>query len=63
MDPCHATLPGPTTNRSNGSSIPSIFQLNAGYFLKELASEFDKNRIYKLLGEHSRADANGVPQV
>ena len=52
-----------TTDRLDGSSIPSIFQLNAGYFLIQLASELDKNRIYKLLGEHSRADANGVPQV
>ena len=43
--------------------LPSMFKMNAGYFLIQLASEADKERVYKLLGEHSRADANGVPQV
>ena len=43
--------------------LPSMFKMNAGYFLMQLASEKDKERIYKLCGEHSRADANGVPQV
>ena len=43
--------------------LPSMFKMNAGYFLMQLASEKDKERIYKLCGEHSRADANGVAQV
>jgi methionine synthase II (cobalamin-independent) len=43
--------------------LPSMFQMNAGYFLIQLASEKDKERVYKLIGEHSRKDANGVPQV
>lgn len=43
--------------------LPSMFKMNAGYFLIQLASERDKERVYKLIGEHSRADANGVPQV
>ncbi len=43
--------------------LPSMFKMNAGYFLIQLASEPDKERVYKLIGEHSRADANGVPQV
>ncbi len=43
--------------------LPSMFKMNAGYFLIQLASEKDKERVYKLCGEHSRADANGVPQV
>ncbi|MEJ7585416.1 MAG: hypothetical protein WKF43_15355 [Acidimicrobiales bacterium] len=43
--------------------LPSMFQMNAGYFLIQLASEKDKERVYKLCGEHSREDANGVPQV
>ncbi|KAF8533278.1 hypothetical protein BDD12DRAFT_899776 [Trichophaea hybrida] len=43
--------------------LPSMFQMNAGYFLIQLSTESDKTRIYKLLGKHSRADANGVPQV
>jgi methionine synthase II (cobalamin-independent) len=43
--------------------LPSMFKMNAGYFLIQLASEADPERVYKLIGEHSRADANGVPQV
>ena len=43
--------------------LPSMFKMNAGYFLIQLASEPDKERVYKLIGEHSREDANGVPQV
>jgi methionine synthase II (cobalamin-independent) len=40
-----------------------MFKMNAGYFLMQLASEPDKERVYKLIGEHSREDANGVAQV
>ena len=43
--------------------LPSMFRMNAGYFLMQLASEKDKERVYRLVGEHSRDDANGVPQV
>ncbi len=43
--------------------LPSLFQMNAGYFLMQLASEPDKERVYKLIGEHSREDRKGVPQV
>jgi methionine synthase II (cobalamin-independent) len=43
--------------------LPSMFQMNAGYFLMQLSSEKDKERVYKLIGQHSRADANGVAQV
>ncbi len=43
--------------------LPSMFKMNAGYFLMQLSSEADKERVYKLCGEHSREDANGVPQV
>ncbi|MBW3648732.1 MAG: hypothetical protein KY440_13355, partial [Actinobacteria bacterium] len=43
--------------------LPSMFQMNAGYFLIQLASETDKERVYKLIGENIRADANGVKQV
>lgn len=43
--------------------LPSMFKMNAGYFLIQLASERDKERVYKLIGQHSRADANGVAQV
>ncbi|MBA3604660.1 MAG: hypothetical protein H0W46_01535 [Acidimicrobiia bacterium] len=43
--------------------LPSMFKMNAGYFLIQLASEQDKDHVYQLIGEHSRDDANGVPQV
>jgi len=43
--------------------LPSLFKMNAGYFLIQLASEKDKERVYKLCGQYSREDANGVAQV
>lgn len=43
--------------------LPSLFKMNAGYFLIQVSSEKDKDRVYKLCGEHSRADARGVSQV
>jgi methionine synthase II (cobalamin-independent) len=43
--------------------LPSMFKMNAGYFLIQLASEKDKEHVYKLIGRHIRADANGVKQV
>jgi methionine synthase II (cobalamin-independent) len=43
--------------------LPSLFKINAGYFLIQLASEPDKERVYKLIGENIRKDANGVKQV
>ncbi|KAI9757529.1 MAG: hypothetical protein M4579_003442 [Chaenotheca gracillima] len=43
--------------------LPSMFQMNAGYFLIQLASENDKEKVYKEIGETIRKDANGVKQV
>jgi len=43
--------------------LPSLFKMNAGYFLIQLASEKDKERIYKIIGENIRRDAEGVKQV
>jgi len=43
--------------------LPSLFAMNAGYFLIQLASEDDKERVYRLIGDNLRADANGVKQV
>ena len=43
--------------------LPSMFKMNAGYFLMQLSSEPDKERIYRLVGQYSRPDANGVAQV
>jgi methionine synthase II (cobalamin-independent) len=43
--------------------LPSMFRMNAGYFLIQLASEPDKAKVYKEIGENIRKDANGVKQV
>ncbi|KAJ1303781.1 hypothetical protein OPQ81_008204 [Rhizoctonia solani] len=43
--------------------LPSMFKMNAGYFLIQCASEVDKEKVYKLVGENIRPDANGVKQV
>src|ERR1700756_4452961 len=43
--------------------LPSMFGINAGYFLIQLASERDKDRVYRLIGDNLRADANGVTQM
>jgi methionine synthase II (cobalamin-independent) len=43
--------------------LPSMFGMNAGYFLIQLASERDKDRVYQLIGENLRSDANGVAQM
>ena len=46
-----------------GDLLPSMFKLDAGYFLMQLASERDRDSAYRLIGEHSRDDADGVPQM
>ena len=43
--------------------LPSMFGINAGYFLIQLASERDKDPVYQLIGEHLRGDADGVTQM
>ena len=43
--------------------LPSLFRMNAGYFLIQVASEDDKERVYRLIGESIRTDADGVKQV
>jgi methionine synthase II (cobalamin-independent) len=40
-----------------------MFGMNAGYFLIQLASEREKDRVYKLIGENIRDDADGVAQM
>jgi methionine synthase II (cobalamin-independent) len=57
---CHSTH---SADVDYAELLPSLFKMNAGYFLIQAASEKDKERVYRLIGEHSRADANGVPQV
>ena len=43
--------------------LPSMFGINAGYFLIQLASEREKDPVYQLIGENLRSDANGVTQM
>jgi methionine synthase II (cobalamin-independent) len=43
--------------------LPSMFGMNAGYFLMQLASERDKDRVYDIIGKNIRDDANGVTQM
>ena len=43
--------------------LPSMFQLNASYFLIQLASERDKEQVYKDIAASIREDANGVTQM
>ena len=40
--------------------LSKMFELNAGYFLIQCASEEDREEVYRLCGEYSRDDANGV---
>lgn len=63
------TCPGGDCNSTHSADVdyaellPSMFRMNAGYFLMQLSSEKDKERVYKLVGQYSRPDANGIPQV
>ena len=43
--------------------LPSMFQINAGYFLIQLASERNREQVYKDIAASLRDDANGVTQM
>jgi len=43
--------------------LPSLFKINAGYFLIQLASERDKEKVYQDIGNSLRSDADGIPQM
>jgi methionine synthase II (cobalamin-independent) len=63
------TCPGGDCDSVHSKEVPyekllsRMFQLNAGYFLIQCASESDRESVYRMVGEYSRDDANGVPQV
>jgi methionine synthase II (cobalamin-independent) len=63
------TCPGGDHDSVHSKEVPyelllsRMFQLNAGYFLIQCASEDDEEEVYRLVGRYSRDDANGVPQV
>jgi len=45
------------------SLLPGMFSINAGYFTIQAACEVDRDETYKMIGEYSRDDANGIPQM
>jgi methionine synthase II (cobalamin-independent) len=63
------TCPGGDCDSVHSKEVPyekllsKMFQLNAGYFLIQCASEDDREAVYKMCGEYSREDADGVAQV
>ena len=63
------TCPGGDCDSVHSKEVPyeqllnHMFKINAGYFLIQCASEDDKESVYKLCGENSREDADGVAQV
>lgn len=63
------TCPGGDCDSVHSKEVPyellleHMFDMNAGYFLIQCASEEDRESVYKLCGRYSREDANGIPQV
>jgi methionine synthase II (cobalamin-independent) len=63
------TCPGGDCDSVHSKEVPyekllsKMFQLNAGYFLIQCASEEDKESVYALCADYSREDADGVAQV
>jgi methionine synthase II (cobalamin-independent) len=63
------TCPGGDCDSVHSKEVPyekllsHMFDINAGYFLIQCASEDDKESVYKLCGQYSREDADGVAQV
>jgi len=63
------TCPGGDRDSVHSADVPynnllgTMFDLNAGYFLIQLASERDKDPVYRTIGEHLRDDADGVAQT
>jgi methionine synthase II (cobalamin-independent) len=63
------TCPGGDCDSVHSLEVPyelllsKMFDINAGYFLIQCASEQDRESVYKMCGQYSRDNANGVPQV
>ncbi|MEA2305486.1 MAG: hypothetical protein QOH43_2766 [Solirubrobacteraceae bacterium] len=63
------TCPGGDCDSVHSKEVPyekllsRMFQMNAGYFLIQCSSEEDRESVYRMVGEYSRDDAEGVPQV
>jgi methionine synthase II (cobalamin-independent) len=63
------TCPGGDCDSVHSKEVPyellleHMFDMNAGYFLIQCASEADRESVYKLCGQYRRDDAAGVSQV
>jgi len=63
------TCPGGDCDSVHSKEVPyellleHMFDMNAGYFLIQCASEDDREKVYELCGRYSREDADGVAQV
>ena len=63
------TCPGGDCDSVHSKEVPyellleHMFDMNAGYFLIQCASEDDREKVYELCGKYSRDDADGVAQV
>ena len=63
------TCPGGDRDSVHSADVPygnllgSMFDINAGYFLIQLASEREKDPVYETIGRNLRSDADGVTQM
>lgn len=63
------TCPGGDRDSVHSADVPynnllgSMFQIDAGYFLIQLASERDKDPVFESIGKNLRSDARGVTQM
>jgi len=63
------TCPGGDCDSVHSKEVPyekllsRMFEMNAGYFLIQCASEEDKEDVYRLCARYRRDDADGVSQV
>ena len=63
------TCPGGDRDSVHSADVPynnllgTMFDINAGYFLIQLASERDKDPVFESIGKHLRTDADGVAQM
>jgi methionine synthase II (cobalamin-independent) len=63
------TCPGGDCDSVHSKEVPyellleHMFDMNAGYFLIQCASEEDRRSVYEMCGKYSREDADGVAQM
>ena len=63
------TCPGGDRDSVHSADVPynnllgTMFDINAGYFLIQAASEREKDPVYETIGKNLRSDADGVKQM